>query len=109
MHQMAFASTFGGCTRRCRPSDVPEPSSEGASLDALPQWIEEHQFDPRQVWWWPVSARVEVPARKITFADLGPELLEDVMRSTAEEFRHYESFVGFAIHHAESYRALTGQ
>jgi hypothetical protein len=88
---------------------VPEPSAGRASLDALTQWVEGHQLDPQQVWWWPVSARVEVPARKITFADLGPELLDDVMRATAEEFRRYESFVGFAVHHAQSYRALTGR
>jgi len=88
---------------------VPEPSAGRATLDALTQWVEGHRLDPQRVWWWPLSSRVEVPAAKVTFANLGPELLDDVMRATAEEFRQYESFVGFAIHHAQSYRALTGR
>ncbi len=85
---------------------VPVPTAGSASQEALARWLERHQVGPQDVWWWPVSKRVEVPAGKITFANHDPHLLDEVMRATAEEFRRYDSFAGFAIHFAQSYREL---
>jgi hypothetical protein len=80
--------------------------SRQASLKAALDWAEELDLYADDVWWWPVTKRVEVPASKITFAGGEPGSLREVMRATAEEFSQYGSFAGFAIHHAESYRAL---
>jgi hypothetical protein len=47
-----------------------------------------------------------VPATKISFANQDRRLMERVVRATADEFRRFRSFAGFAIHYAQSYRAL---
>ncbi|MDH3455686.1 MAG: hypothetical protein OER90_02490 [Gemmatimonadota bacterium] len=86
-----------------------EPAAGNTPPEALEHWIAQHQLDPRMLWWWPVSKRVHVPAGKITFANHDPHLLDQVMRATTEEFRRYDSFAGFAIHYAQSYRALLGR
>ena len=86
-----------------------DPTTSSGSIEALAGWLDRNQLDPEDVWWWPVGKRVEVPATKITFANQDPRLLDRVMRATAGEFRKYDSFAGFAIHHAQSYRALVGR
>jgi hypothetical protein len=83
-----------------------DPTTKPATVVALAGWIQQHQLDAREVRWWPVSKRVEVPAGKITFANHDAHLLDEVMRATAQELQRYDSFAGFAIHHAQSYRAL---
>jgi hypothetical protein len=88
---------------------LPDPATEPRALDLVADWLEQNRLDPEDVRWWPVGRRVEVPASKITFANQGSELLDRVMRATAEEFGRYDSFAGFAIHHAQSYRALSGR
>jgi hypothetical protein len=87
---------------------VRDSTSSTGSTETLAGWLEQNQLDADEVRWWPVSKRVEVPARKISFANQDPRILDRVMRATAQEFRRYDSFVGFAIHHAQSYRALVG-
>lgn len=58
------------------------------------------------VYRWPVYRRTEVPATKLTFAELGSEALDEVMDDTAREFADMRSFAGFALHHAGSYQKL---
>jgi len=88
---------------------VPDPTTSSGSFEALAGWLGRTRLDPEDVWWWPVGKRVEVPAAKISFADQDPQLLQRVMQATAEEFRRYDSFAGFAIHFAQSYRRLVGR
>jgi hypothetical protein len=88
---------------------LPDPTTDSGALGLLAGWLERNRLDPEEVRWWPVGKRVEVPSSKITFANQGSELLDRVMRATAEEFERYDSFAGFAIHHAQSYRALVGR
>jgi hypothetical protein len=88
---------------------LPDPTTESGALGLLAGWLEQNRLDPEDVRWWPVGKRVEVPASKITFANQGSELLDRVMRATAEEFERYDSFAGFAIHFAQSYRELVGR
>jgi hypothetical protein len=83
--------------------------SSSESLAALAEWLGRNRLDPETVRWWPASKQVEVPAAKVTFANRDPLLLDRVMRATAEELDRYDSFAGFAIHHAQSYRALVGR
>ncbi len=64
------------------------------------------QVDGTEVWWWPVSRRIPVPAEKITFYSLGAERLEETLRETTDGFSRYPSFAGFAIHDSRSYQAL---
>ena len=85
---------------------LPEPTTARGPHETLSRWIERNGLDAQNVRWWPVSKRVEVPASRISFANHQPRVLHEVMRATAEVFGQYESFAGFAIHHAESYRAL---
>ena len=87
---------------------LPDSSARPGALDSLATWIERESIHPQEVWWWAVSNRTDVPAEKITFANQDLESLRRVMRATAEEFRTFRSFAGFAIHHSESYRALVG-
>jgi hypothetical protein len=76
---------------------------------ALTDWLVERGIDAKDVWWWPVSRRVEVPAAKLTFARHDVRQLEAVMRGTAAAFQRYPSFAGFALHSAESYLALVNR
>jgi hypothetical protein len=85
---------------------VSEPPDPDATRMALEAWLHRAQVSPEDVVWWPVVRSVEVPAEKISFADLDSARLEQVLRATAEEFRAYGAFAGFAIHHALSYRRL---
>lgn len=85
---------------------LPGPATSQAFAETLAGWLDQNGLRKDDIWWWPMGNRVDVPAGKITFADLDPPDLERVMRDTAREFRQYESFVGFAIHHAESFRNL---
>lgn len=73
---------------------------------AVADWLAERGLDAMDVWWWPVSRRVEVPAAKLTFARHDLRHLNDVVRGTAAELRRYPSFAGFALHSAASYMAL---
>jgi hypothetical protein len=75
----------------------------------IARWFEDRGLDPRRLWWWPITRRVEVPAGKITFARHGADRLREVMDGTAAEFERYPSFAGFALHFAESYLALLTQ
>ena len=88
---------------------LPEAATLSEAQAAIQGWMAQHQLSPEDLRWWPVSKRVEVPASKITFADHDAHLLEQVMRATAEEFQRFESFAGFAIHFAQTYRALVGR
>jgi hypothetical protein len=88
---------------------LPDPSGSSEALYLLASWLDQSRLDPEDVRWWSVGKRVEVPASKITFANQGAAVLDRVMRSTAEEFGGYDSFAGFAIHYAQSYRALVGR
>jgi hypothetical protein len=81
----------------------PTPSE---ASEALSVWLDQNRIDAGSVRWWPLGRRAEVPASKITFAGQDPTHLNRVMDATAGEFGKYTSFAGFAIHHAESYRAL---
>ncbi|UCF19120.1 MAG: hypothetical protein JSU87_14500 [Gemmatimonadota bacterium] len=58
--------------------------------------------------WWQVRRRISVPGDKLSFANLGPERLRQTMQETAREFRRYDSFAGFALHHFWSYKGLIG-
>jgi hypothetical protein len=79
---------------------------DGVADSTLTAWFEEQRINLDFLRWWPVSRRIDVPATKITFAHHGIVLLDKVMEETAAELAHYPSFVGFAIHHAPSYREL---
>jgi hypothetical protein len=81
-----------------------EPDSTGSESrsSVARRWME--RGGP---WWrWTISGRTEIPSDKITFAAYGGRRLSLVMRQTAAELQRYQSFAGFAIHHAESYRHL---
>lgn len=85
---------------------IPDTVASTAFRDALLSWLNRHGLGEGEVLWWPIASRVDVPAGKITFADMGPDALERVMQDTAFEFQRYRSFAGFAIHHSESFRAF---
>jgi hypothetical protein len=74
----------------------------------IARWFEDRGLDPRGLWWWPITRRVEVPAAKITFARHDADRLREVMEVTAAAFERYPSFAGFALHFAESYLDLVG-
>ncbi len=57
---------------------------------------------------WPVGGRVDVPAAKLTFADLGGAALAAVMRQVGHELSATPSFAGFALHHYGSLGRLRG-
>lgn len=56
--------------------------------------------------WWAIRQRVTVPGNKLSFSTLGMGRLREVMDQTAVDLQQYESFAGFALHHAWSYRDL---
>jgi hypothetical protein len=88
---------------------VSDYATSSEARGVLTAWLEINRLRPRDLRWWPISKRVDVPASKITFADQEPGQLIQVMRDTAEEFGRYGSFHGFAIHFAQSYRELVGR
>jgi hypothetical protein len=80
--------------------------SAATRLDQLSARIQEQSTSRGDVVWWPVQRRIHVPSHRVSFSKLGAEPLRRVMRETAREFWRYESFAGFALHHAWSYREL---
>jgi hypothetical protein len=87
---------------------VSDYATSTEAQSALATWLEANRLQPGDIRWWPISRRVEVPASKITFADQEPGQLIQVMTETAEELGRYDSFIGFAIHFAQSYRDFLG-
>ncbi len=85
---------------------IRDTGSPSAFREAIESWMEEKRLGPEGVRWWSTTRTVEVPGEKLSFAGQSPEMLEEVMRATAEEFGFYPSFAGFAVHHAGSYRTL---
>ena len=83
-----------------------DPAEAPEAFEALPDWLRRNRLTTEDVWWWTVDRRVEVPASKITFAGMETQALDEVMQATAHAFREYDSFAGFAIHFAESFRAF---
>ena len=58
---------------------------------------------PEGTWrYWPVSRRIEIPASKLTFAELGRARLDAVRRQVEWELRRESAFGGIAVHHAAS-------
>ena len=55
---------------------------------------------------WVVSGRAEIPATKLTFAQLGSGALSAAMRQVVHELRASPSFAGFALHHYTSLQQL---
>ncbi|MCP4658171.1 MAG: hypothetical protein GY856_22395, partial [bacterium] len=55
---------------------------------------------------WAVSGRLEIPAAKLSFAELGSGRLITAMRQVEYELRTSSSFAGFALHHYASLREL---
>ncbi len=86
---------------------VGEPTeADTADFAAVGEWFTGRGMSFKHLLWWPVTRRVEVPAAKITFARHDARRLRSVMEETARAFGSSPAFGGFAIHSAESYRAL---
>jgi hypothetical protein len=83
-----------------------EAQRDSAATAELVHHLAQRGLEAGEVWWWPVSRRVEVPADKITFARHDARRLETVLQQTAAAFQRYTSFAGFALHFAQSYRDL---
>ena len=79
---------------------------DSSALAELEQHLAERGLEASEVWWWPISRRVNVPADKVTFARHDARQLETVLEQTATAFQRYTSFAGFALHFAQSYRDL---
>jgi hypothetical protein len=62
--------------------------------------------DMKKLLYWPVRKTTPVPASKLSFANLGADPLFDMMNEARREMETYPSFVGFALHHYESFRKL---
>jgi hypothetical protein len=103
---LAIVGVRGDSIHTALVSDYATSSDARRELTA---WLEINRLRPRDLRWWPIGKRVDVPASKITFAGQEPGRLVQVMRDTAEEFGRYGSFHGFAIHFAQSYRELVGR
>ena len=59
-----------------------------------------------QVRHWEIVVHVPVPASGITFHDLGPRALHDVVDTTRAAAGRHPAFGGIAIHYYTSYRRL---
>ena len=55
---------------------------------------------------WEVLVQIPVPASRITFYDLGPSELHEVIDITRASARRYPAFSGIAVHYYKSYRRL---
>ena len=55
---------------------------------------------------WPVTKIVSVPGNKLSYANLGAGPLSEAIDQAKHEMIAFPSFVGFAIHHYESYKKL---
>ena len=55
---------------------------------------------------WEVGVQIPVPASRITFYDLGPSALQDVIDVTRIVAGRYPAFGGIAVHYYKSYRRL---
>ena len=55
---------------------------------------------------WPVTKTVSVPGNKLSYANLGAGPLSEAIDQAKHEMIAFPSFVGFAIHHYESYKKL---
>jgi hypothetical protein len=86
-----------------------ERGEEEGTLDELAGWLRQQGADPQATFWWPISKSTSVPGDKLSFADLGVTQLRGVMRETARELWRYDSFAGFALHHAWSHKKLLDQ
>ncbi|MEE9133963.1 MAG: hypothetical protein V3U13_10420 [Gemmatimonadota bacterium] len=122
---------FGGTARAGLPMQLPEQGLEAmaakddstlvilvraaergeqdGTLDELAGWLRQRGVDPHATFWWPISKSTSVPGDKLSFADLGVTQLRGVMRETARELWRYDSFAGFALHHAWSHKKLLDQ
>jgi len=88
--------------------------SENSKLHVVPGYqpksfedlLKRRGTDVKRLLYWPVTKTTPVPASKLSLANLGSDLLSDRMNEASLEMGTYPSFVGFAIHHYESYRKL---
>jgi hypothetical protein len=80
-----------------------------SGIGPLFDWVSRLGLRTDGILWWPVQRTTTVPARKLTFHDLGLSRLSEVMERTDFEFQRYPSFLGFALHHADSYARLLAE
>ena len=55
---------------------------------------------------WEVLVQIPIPATRITFYDLGPSALHEVIDVTRAQARRYPAYSGIAVHYYKSYRRL---
>ena len=79
------------------------PSHQLATFERL---VRQNGTDLKALLYWPVTKTISVPGNKLSFAKLGANLLFEAMDQAKHEMMAFPSFVGFAIHHYESYREL---
>lgn len=58
---------------------------------------------------WAVKKRTSVPADRLTFATLGADRLQEVMRESADAMARHSAFAGFAIHYYRTYSQMLEQ
>ena len=71
----------------------------------LDGWLQ-RTTDRRGLYYWPVIRSTDVPSSAITFATLGTNRLNEVLRTAELTFQKYRSFAGFAIHSYRDYSKL---
>jgi hypothetical protein len=82
------------------------PTNQLKSFEDL---LKRRGTDMKRFLYWPVRKTTSVPANRLSFANLGPDILSEMMNEAIQEMATYPSFVGFALHHYESYRKLLSQ
>jgi hypothetical protein len=90
------------------------PTSENPMLYVVPAYqlksfadlLKRQGTDMKRLLYWPVRKITPVSASKLSFANLGANLLSEMMNEASQEMETYPSFVGFALHHYESFRRL---
>jgi hypothetical protein len=75
-------------------------------LEGFGDLLKRQGTDMKKLLYWPVIKTTPVPANKLSFANLGASLLFDTMKEATQEMVAYPSFLGFALHHYESFRKL---
>ncbi|PYV37265.1 MAG: hypothetical protein DMG06_28575 [Acidobacteria bacterium] len=75
-------------------------------LAAFELLLRRNGTDLKTLLYWPVRKIVSVPGNKLSYAKLGANPLLEAMDQAKHEMMAFPSFVGFAIHHYESYKEL---